>query len=248
MDYDKSDIADVYDEARSFSTEGLRRWLDLLSRDGNLTQGSLVVDLGCGTGRFTEPLADHFGVRVVGIDPSHKMLDVARRKLRSERVYFEQASARSLPFATGSVDMVFMSMVFHHFPNATAVAIECRRVLRVGGRVCVRNTTRECDFPHRHFFPAILPLIESELPTRNQVRCVFASTGFTLVKHEIIKQRVAHDWPSFAHKSSLRADSFLARVPDTDFEAGMAALRAHAADAAANEAVAEDLDWYVFTR
>ena len=60
MDYDKSKMATVYDEARSLTPEGLRQWLDLLSRDARLLPGALVVDLGCGTGRFSEPLAEAF--------------------------------------------------------------------------------------------------------------------------------------------------------------------------------------------
>ena len=39
---------------------------------------SLVIDLGCGTGRFSELLAAHFSAQVIGIDPSLKMLDQAR--------------------------------------------------------------------------------------------------------------------------------------------------------------------------
>jgi ubiquinone/menaquinone biosynthesis C-methylase UbiE len=153
MDYDKSGIATVYDEARTFSSEGLRQWLDLISRDARPAPGSLVLDVGCGTGRFAEPLADHFGVRVLGIDPSRTMLDVARPKLRSDRVTFEQAPAQAMPLAAGSIDMVFMSMVFHHFPDARAVARECHRVLRPRGWGCVRNTTQECDLSTPTFLP-----------------------------------------------------------------------------------------------
>jgi ubiquinone/menaquinone biosynthesis C-methylase UbiE len=248
MDYDKLEIATVYDEARSFSREGLQRWLDLLSRDAGLVPGALVVDLGCGTGRFSEPLAEHFGARVIGVDPSRKMLDVARQKLRSNRVVFQAASGQSLPLAEASADMVFMSMVFHHLDSRAEVANECRRILRDGGRVCMRNTTREADFPHRHFFPAIQPLIDTELPTRDQVRHVFERAGFRLAVHEIVCQVVAHNWPSFVYKSSLRADSFLARLSDEDFEAGMTALRAHAAGTSPDGAVVEELDWFVFTK
>jgi len=248
MDYDKSEMATVYDEARSLTPEGLRQWLDLLSRDARLLPGALVVDLGCGTGRFSEPLAEHFGVRVIGLDPSQKMLDLARRKLRSNRVVFQAASAQSLPLAEGSADMVFMSMVFHHLDNAAEVAKECRRILREGGRVCMRNPTREADVPKRHFFPAIQPLIDTELPTRDGARNAFEGAGFKLAVHEIVRQVVAPNWPSFVHKTSLRADSFLARVSDEDFEAGMTALRAHAAHTSPDEAVVEEVDWYVFTK
>jgi ubiquinone/menaquinone biosynthesis C-methylase UbiE len=242
MDYDRSEIATVYDEARGFAPGGLRQWLDLVSRDSSLVPDALVADLG------SEPLAEQFGVQVIGLDTSQKMLDLARQKARSNRVVFREASAQSLPLAEGSADMVFMSMVLHHFDNAAEVANECRRILREGGRVCMRNTTREADFPHRYFFPAIQPLIDTELPTRDQVKHVFERAGFTLAVHEIVRQIVAPNWPSFVHKSSLRADSFLARISDEGFAHGMAALRAHAARTSPDEAVVEELDWYVFTK
>jgi ubiquinone/menaquinone biosynthesis C-methylase UbiE len=247
MDYDRSTISTVYDEARSLSSEGLNLWLDLVSRDADPAAGCLIVDLGCGTGRFSEPLANRFMARVIGIDPSLEMLKVARRKLQTDRVEFNDGPAHSLPLAEGSADIVFMSMVFHHLDDTGAVAQECRRILRTGGRICVRNTTREADFPHRHFFPAIHPMIETMLPTRADVREVFEGGGFTLVVHTIVRQVVATNGSDFAHKSGLRADSFLARISDADFEAGMAALRHHAARADPSEAVVEDMDWYVFT-
>ena len=62
----------------------------------------------------------------------------------------------------------FMSMVYHHLGSPAAAARECYRVLRDGGYVCIRNGTRESDFPHRHFF-ALQPLIDSELPARAEI-------------------------------------------------------------------------------
>jgi ubiquinone/menaquinone biosynthesis C-methylase UbiE len=246
MDYDKSDIASVYDEARGFAPESLRQWLGALSAHLAGRAVSLIVDVGCGTGRFTEPLAEHFSARVFGIDPSQKMLDQARRKLRSGRVVFERASAEALPVADNSVDMVFMSMAFHHFANPDTVAKESWRVLHNDGRVFIRNSTREADFPTRHFFPTMRSLIESELPTRSDVTSVFETAGFTAVAHEIVRQTVASTWRQFVEKSSFRADSFLARLSDEDYEAGMVELRAHAA--AADEPVVEEIDLFVFTK
>ena len=66
--------------------------------------------------------------------------------------------------------------------------------------------------------------------------------------HRIVTQVTASDWPDFADKCALRADSFLARLPDEEFAAGMARLRAHAAASRPGEAVSEELDWFVFTR
>ena len=150
------------------------------------------------------------------------MLDQARRKGATDSVVLLRASAQVPPFSDSSADVVFMSMVYHHFADPVVVAKECRRVLRDGGHVCIRNSTCEADFPHRHFLPAMRSLIESELPARNDIGVVFRAAGFTPVLHEIVRQVVAPNWPTFVHKSSLRADSFLARLSNEDFSPGMA--------------------------
>jgi ubiquinone/menaquinone biosynthesis C-methylase UbiE len=70
MNYDKTEIPTTYDKARALAPETLRLWQDLLSVHIDRAGMSLVIDLGCGTGRFSELLAAHFGVQVIGIDPS----------------------------------------------------------------------------------------------------------------------------------------------------------------------------------
>jgi ubiquinone/menaquinone biosynthesis C-methylase UbiE len=147
MDYDNSTISTVYDEARRLSSEGLKLWLDLVSCDAHPVPNCLIVDVGCGTGRFSQPLANRFKARVIGVDPSQKMLEVARRKLQSERVEFRHAPAGSLPLTRGSADILFISMVFHHLDDISAAARECRRVLGKHSHVCVRNTTPKRNFP-----------------------------------------------------------------------------------------------------
>ena len=227
MDYDKSEIPAVYDEARALSQEAILSRLDVLSMHVDRETVALIVDLGCGSGRFSEPLADYFGARVIGIDPSEKMLDQARRKLESDRVTFERGSAEAIPVSDGAADMVFMSMVFHHFRDGSMVARECRRILRRGGYTCIRNSTREADFPHRHIFPGLQLLANSELPSRSEIRRIFEAENFATGGHRIINLVVAPNWSSFIYKSSLRADSLLARLPNEDFERGLAKLRAH---------------------
>jgi SAM-dependent methyltransferase len=95
MDYDKSTISTVYDQARGLAPGLLQRWLDLVARDASPARGSLIVDVGCGTGRFSEPLAERFSARVLGVDPFEQMLDVAREKTRSDRVEFRRSTAES---------------------------------------------------------------------------------------------------------------------------------------------------------
>jgi SAM-dependent methyltransferase len=242
MDYDKSNIASVYDRARDLAPGLLQRWLDLVARDASPAPGSLIVDAGCGTGRFCGPLAERFAARVLGVDPSEQMLEVARKKSGSGRVEFQRAGAGSLPLAPATADMVFMSMVWHHLPDAGAAAKECRRVLRSGGHVCVRTITRDADFPHRRFFP----IIEAQFPTRRHIQDVLAAAGFALVAHEVVTQAVAATWPEFVDKVALRAYSTVASLGDKEFEAGMAALRSHAPPGGPDREVTEEVDWFVF--
>ncbi len=247
MDYDTTDIATSYDKARALAPETRQLWQDLLSAHIDRSAVSLIIDLGCGTGRFSELLAAHFEARVIGIDPSRKMVEQARLKPATGNVVYGQGAAEALPLPDACADLVFMSMVFHHFSDPTAVARECRRVLRQGGHACIRNTIRENDFPYRHFFAALRPLIKSALPARADVGSTFAALGFTLSAHQIVTQIVAPAWSSFVEKSALRADSFLARLADDDFHQGMTALRAHGDEVDRDTAVTEEVDWFVFS-
>ena len=248
MDYDESEIATTYDEARALTPARRRRWQRLLSGHVDRTAISLVVDLGCGTGRFSDMLAAELGARVIGFDPSEKMIDQARRKPATSPVVFGRASAHELPLPDGYVDIVFMSQIYHHLPDPAAVARECRRVLRVGGYVCVRTGTRENDVVVPNFFPAVRTMLDADLPTGDEIRSNLAIAGFSPTYHEVVTEVVARDWLSFVRKSALRADSFLARLSDTEFDQGMAALRAHGAKIKSAEAITEEIDWFVFTK
>lgn len=130
MDYDATAIPAVYDRARSHGPEMLDLWMRTIAVHVGDLPISTILDLGCGTGRFTDALATSFGAAVIGIDPSGKMLGQARAKAIQGRVRYVRSSGESLPLADQSIDLIFMSMVFHHFTNRRAVAEECRRVLR----------------------------------------------------------------------------------------------------------------------
>ena len=246
MDYDETDIATNYDEARALTPEQVRLWGDLLSVNIDRAAISRIIDLGCGTGRFSELLATHFGVEVIGIDPSQRMVDQARHKPATGRVVYRYGSAESLPLPNQCADLVFMSNVYHHLSDPGAVARECLRVLRPAGYVCIRNGTQETNFRHRDFFPGLQALIESELPARRQIESVFTAAGFKPFVNQIVTQIVAPDWQSFVGKSALRADSFLARLSNDDFLQGMAALRAYGEGIDQQAAVREEIAWFVF--
>jgi ubiquinone/menaquinone biosynthesis C-methylase UbiE len=247
MDYDTTDIPVAYDRGRDHGPEILSFWMDVVSSYVEKLRINNILDLGCGTGRFSEALAVHFDAELVGIDPSKKMLEQARRKLCDRRVRYELGCGEAIPLPNNSIDLTFMSMIFHHFDNPILAARECRRVGRDGATTFLRTGTRERipSYPYVDFFPGSCSLLEDCLPTGDFVREVFESAGFSTVTSDVIVQQIAPNYTAYAEKLSAGADSVLARLSRSDFEAGIEAMHSHGARVG-EQAVWEPIDFFVF--
>ncbi len=88
-----------------------------------------ALDLGAGTGKFTELLVCR-AHQVVAVEPSQAMLAVLARKL--PQVSTHLAAAEAIPVATASQDLVTVAQAFHWFDKELACA-EISRILRPGG-------------------------------------------------------------------------------------------------------------------
>ena len=92
-----------------------------------------IVDLGCGTGMLTVSLARP-GRRVVGVDPSAAMLDVARARRGGDAVAWVLGDSRAIP--AGPFDLALMTgNVVQHIPDPEWIRTlaDLRRALRPGG-------------------------------------------------------------------------------------------------------------------
>ena len=148
MNYDQTNMAAGYDAGRAYSPQVLAYWLDVISRSVPKGSVSEILDLGCGTGRYSNGLADYFQASVVGIDPSEKMLAEAQRKA-SARVRYERASAESLPLRDAAVDMflsrwrfITLSIRTAPPPNAAVCSAATAEYAYVQARPSESRTTR----------------------------------------------------------------------------------------------------------
>jgi len=89
-------------------------WVSLVREVIPRLAGALLIDLGCGSGRFTAPLAEQLGIPVIGVDPSRKMLLEAARNTSSSLVEYREGSAESIPLEARSATLIFMSNAIHH--------------------------------------------------------------------------------------------------------------------------------------
>lgn len=109
---------------------------------------SLVVDVGCGTGALSIPIAERLPkARIVGVDGDPEVLEIARSKPGADAVEWTEGLAGALPIPDSTADVVVTSLVLHHLPLATKreMLAEAHRVLRPGGRLIVADWAQPQD-------------------------------------------------------------------------------------------------------
>jgi SAM-dependent methyltransferase len=248
MDYDKTAMPGVYDTGRSHPPDVLEHWLTTIESHiprGEVTQ---IVDLGCGTGRFTGHLAELYSAEAVGIDPSAHMLAQARAKTWPPGVRFEQGRAEATSLGDNCCDLVFMSMVFHHITDEAAAAREIGRLCRAKGYLAIRQPSREqiCEYVYLPYFPSVEGIAAARLPARQTLIDTFAKAGFTAIARVAVEHQLAPSWAEYVEKLLHRADSFLTSIPDDEFAAGLAQMRREIPQRRDQGAVPSKIDLFVF--
>ncbi|ELA7315561.1 malonyl-ACP O-methyltransferase BioC [Vibrio alginolyticus] len=122
--------AETYDKHAAFQRDVGHQLLDKLPE--NLT-GKRVLDLGCGTGYFSQLLQQR-GAEVVCGDISQAMLDKAEQRCGAVRMHYQVADAENLPFDDDSFDYVFSSLALQWCTDLSYPLKEVRRVLKNGGK------------------------------------------------------------------------------------------------------------------
>lgn len=148
--YQSSEVASDYDFHRFGSPERQRRnarkWKMIERALTHAGAIRTVLDLPCGTGRFTGHLA-RAGYEVVGSDIAIEMMQVAARQLAATpRLHgYVRADAERLPLADGAIDCVMSIRFLLHIDPATRVAI-IREMARVSTRWLI------LDYRHKHSY------------------------------------------------------------------------------------------------
>jgi SAM-dependent methyltransferase len=113
----------------------------LLLSHARAARGERVLEIGCGTGAFTMPLAQAVGEEgeVVGADISTAMLDGAKRRLAAsglKNVSLIETDAQTHRFAPGRFDLIVSRFGVMFFADPHAAFANLLPSLRPGGRLC----------------------------------------------------------------------------------------------------------------
>jgi len=228
-------FAETYDQTRTANATVL----SLLTKHLGPGPHKTGLDIGCGTGNYTIPLAREFG-RVIGLDISDEMLTVARRK--SSAVTWICANALNNRLPDASCDAVWLIASLHYFQGAERQKLlfkEIYRLLKPGGVVLA-----DTEFAEQHsslwvtkFFPSLIDRYKNAIFSSATYERGLRGIGYTAVHFETLRDigndagiRFGHHHPERYLDSELRAGvpAFHEMDPD-ELDRGLTELE-HAID------------------
>lgn len=232
VDYDR--VAHVY-EARYERNDyaGVEAAL-VAFVEGTRTNRERVLEVGCGGGHWLRRLGES-AVRVFGLDPSARMLSVARAAAGGASLV--RGRAEALPFAEAICGRVFCVNALHHFDEPALFLREARRVLSSGGGLLTIGLD-----PHNgmdtwwvyDYFPAALAADRRRYLPGARIRELMTDAGFSNCQTRIVQHR-----PRLMTVSEASSGGFMDRtstsqlmvISDADYQSGL--KRLHDDDSAA---------------
>ena len=150
----------------------------------DLEPGSVILDVGTGTGIFIPFLRQRIGGdgKILALDIAGEMLHKARRKSFDGVVAYLNADVTHIPLADASVDCVVCYSSFPHFQDKPGAFAEIHRVLRSGGHLCICHTS--CRAAINGLHNGIPEVARDVIPEDWEMRLMLSEAGFVGVEIE----------------------------------------------------------------
>lgn len=170
-----------------------------------LEPGEEVLDVACGTGLVSFPVAEAVGTegRIVATDLSEEMVRLVRQegdRRGLEWLEAERAGAERLPFDDASFDVVLCSLGLMYVPDPPVALAEAFRVLRPGGRfvAAVWGPRKACGWAE--IFPIVDARVTTEvcplffqLGTGGSLEAGLEDAGFRELRADRLTTRLGYD-------------------------------------------------------
>jgi demethylmenaquinone methyltransferase/2-methoxy-6-polyprenyl-1,4-benzoquinol methylase len=154
-------IADRYDLITRLLSYGQdRKWKARMAALSDVRPGMRALDLACGTGDIAFAIASR-GAHAVGLDITHRMLQIARAK--GDGVRFVTGDMLALPFPDQRFDLVTTGYGLRNVPDLAAAIAETRRVLKPGGVFLSLDFNRPASPLMRGLYLSYLTIVGSTL-------------------------------------------------------------------------------------
>lgn len=162
----------------------------------NFQTGEKVLDISCGTGLVTFPIAEIVGKKgsVTGIDLSEGMIEKASRMAKEKdikNVTFRHMDAETLDLPNSAFDVALNSLGLMYYPNPDRALREMHRVIKSGGRAAALVWGRRKACGWADIFPIVDRRVKSDvcplffqLGTGGTLQKAFEKAGFTNIDSE----------------------------------------------------------------
>jgi SAM-dependent methyltransferase len=195
----------------AFFETGVNEVADVMRRLagwGSMPDRRKALDFGCGVGRLTQALGDHFE-QVVGVDISATMIERAREfNTKGDKCsYLHNPSDNLSVFPDGTFTFVYTNRVLQHIPRRLTEAYlgEFARILAPGG-VLFFQLPSHASFGVKGLLIRLLPTrllnwlrkgMEMNAIPRERIMHLLARSGLSLVACEPERQPGSEGWASF---------------------------------------------------
>lgn len=187
LEWTPENLRRVLEGSDGISLEQCKQRIVVILNNLGRADSGLVLDAGCGYGRLSAHILDrHAGTRIVGVDASQPMITAAKRELDPARFAPVLGRLESLPFRSGSFDVVFCIGVIMHVEDEIGAIHELTRLVRTNGRLLI-------DF-HNRGNPLSVPLTVYRKIRGVRFRRVFRPLSFyrQALEDRGFKMRVIH--------------------------------------------------------
>jgi len=180
-----SKIAKYYDKVRPMESDVL---LSKIIEYGKIGSNCVVLDVGCGTGRFPLSIPVEKNPIICGLEPSIEMLKQAVAKDKSRNILWVGGDGQKLPFRDNSFNCIYMTLVIHHIENKEMALQEIYRVLRKGGNSVIMTTSHSRIRKHvTHDFPGVTAIDLKRFPPVPSVKNTMIKIGFRDVHYHVVQ-------------------------------------------------------------
>ena len=164
-----TEIAEYYDEMNEImSMHMVQGWHRFMMKKAGDISGKRCLDVGTGTGEIAFHVARSAGKdgKVVGIDITPKMLELAARKENELdlpcKINWVVGDALNLPYEDGSFDLVTSGYMLRNVTDIQKAVSEMHRVLAPGGRVVVAELSKPKNGVIRFFYNIYMKRIKRQ--------------------------------------------------------------------------------------